>query len=106
MLKVKKPKPNKLVKIAREFVHGIDMEKKFKVASSGRGAKAKDSDYKKGKVESQQQKARDLADAKAASLDAKGKDRNSLKSLVPIFNLEHLSPCIMISLGRKFHHGS
>ena len=53
MLKEKEPKPNKLIKIAREFVHGIEMEMNFKAASSAQSAKAKDSDYKKNKAESQ-----------------------------------------------------
>ena len=70
ILKEKDPKPNKLIQIARSWVHAQDMEKTFKTASSTRGARAKDSNYKKGKAESQQQKAKDMADVKA---DAKAR---------------------------------
>ena len=72
----KDPKPNKLIKIAREFVHGIEIERNFKAVSSAWGAKAKDSDYKKDRAKLHQQKAQDLAAARAASPNAKnsGKD--------------------------------
>ena len=69
MLKVKEPKPNELIKIAPEYVHAVDMEKNFKAVSSAHGAKAtgKDSDYKKGKAKTQQQRAAEVAATKAAS---------------------------------------
>ena len=47
LLEVRNPKPNELIKIARNWQHGKDMEKLFE--STARGAKA--SDYKQGKDE-------------------------------------------------------
>ena len=73
LLKVRTPKPNELVKIARNWQHGKEMEKLFQ--STTRGAKA--SDYKQDKNEAQQQKAKEVADAKAKG---KGTD-NILRSV-------------------------
>ena len=75
MLKIKEPKPNELIKIAREYVHAVDMEKNFKAVSSARGAKAtgKDSEDRKGKAEAQQQKAAEVAASKATTSNGKGK---------------------------------
>ena len=63
MLKIKEPKPNELIKIARKYVHSVDMEKKFK--APGAKATGKDSEYKKGKAEAQQQKAVEVTATKA-----------------------------------------
>merc|ERR1712020_283052 len=71
LLEVRNPKPNELVKIARNWQHGKEMEKLFQ--STARGAKA--SDYKQGKNEAQQKKAKEVAEAKAKGKgsDPKGK---------------------------------
>ena len=58
LLKVRDPKPNELVKIARNWQHGKEMEKLCQ--SSARGAKA--SNYKQDKAEAQQKKAAEVAE--------------------------------------------
>ena len=70
LLKVREPKPNELIKTARNWQHGKDMEKLFQ--SSARGAKA--STYKQDKAEAQQKKAAEVAEAKA---NGKGKGKGS-----------------------------
>ena len=61
LLKVQTLKPSELVRIARNWQHGKEMEKLFQ--STTRGAKA--SDYKQDKNEAQQKKAKEVVDAKA-----------------------------------------
>ena len=73
LLKVRTPKPNELVKIARNWQNGKEMEKLFQ--STTRGAKA--SDYKQDKNEAQQQKAKEVADAKAKGKGSEPKGKSS-----------------------------
>merc|ERR1712074_162199 len=62
LLKVRNPKPNELVKVARNWQHGKEMEKLFQ--STARGAKA--SDYRQDKNEAQQKKAKEVMEAMEA----------------------------------------
>ena len=62
LLKVQNPTPSELVKIARNWHHGKEMEKLFQTTTCG--AKAT-SDCKKDKNDAQQKKAKEVADTNA-----------------------------------------
>ena len=69
LLKEKEAKINKHLKIAREWVHGIEMELNFNSTTGACAAKARGQfDYQKDKAEEQQHKAQVVAVTIAAGL--------------------------------------